>query len=109
MACSSAGSARRPSSGPGTSRAGGRALLDAILTENWLRPHAAHLIVTAMKKARILVVDDEPDLVELVEHHLRREHYEVTTALDGEAALAEARRRVPDLVVLDLMLPGMDG
>jgi two-component system phosphate regulon response regulator PhoB len=62
-----------------------------------------------MKKARILVVDDEPDLVELVAHHLRKEHYEVTTAGDGETALAEARRRVPDLVVLDLMLPGMDG
>jgi DNA-binding response OmpR family regulator len=62
-----------------------------------------------MKKARILVVDDEPDLVELVEHHLRRDHYEVATAPDGETALAEARRRVPDLIVLDLMLPGMDG
>jgi two-component system phosphate regulon response regulator PhoB len=62
-----------------------------------------------MKKARILVVDDEPDLVELVRHHLQREHYEVITATDGETALAEARRRVPDLVILDLMLPGIDG
>jgi len=62
-----------------------------------------------MKKARILVVDDEPDLVELVRHHLQREHYEVITASDGETALAEARRRVPDLVILDLMLPGIDG
>ena len=62
-----------------------------------------------MKKARILVVDDEPDLVELVRHHLQREHYEVITANDGETALAEARRRIPDLVILDLMLPGIDG
>jgi DNA-binding response OmpR family regulator len=62
-----------------------------------------------MKKARILVVDDEPDLVELVRHHLQREHYEVITASDGETALFEARRRVPDLVILDLMLPGIDG
>ena len=62
-----------------------------------------------MKKARILVVDDEPDLVELLRHHLVREHYEVLTAGDGETALAEARRRLPDLVVLDLMLPGIDG
>ena len=62
-----------------------------------------------MKKARILVVDDEPDLVELVSHHLQREHYEVTTAADGESALSEARRRLPDLIVLDLMMPGMDG
>jgi len=62
-----------------------------------------------MKKARILVVDDEPDLVELVRHHLQREHYEVIVAADGETALFEARRRVPDLVILDLMLPGIDG
>src|SRR5258705_9593326 len=62
-----------------------------------------------MKRAKILVVDDEPDLVELLQHHLRREHYDVATASDGEKALAEARRIVPDLVVLDLMLPGMDG
>ena len=62
-----------------------------------------------MKQARILVVDDEPDLVELLRHHLQREHYEVVIAGDGEAALAEARRRIPDLVVLDLMLPGIDG
>lgn len=62
-----------------------------------------------MKKSRILVVDDEPDLVELVRHHLVREHYDVVTAADGEAGLAEARRKVPDLVVLDLMLPGIDG
>src|SRR5262245_49791392 len=62
-----------------------------------------------MKRGRILVVDDEPDLLELVKHHLQREHYEVTTALDGEVALAQARRNPPDLVVLDLMLPGIDG
>jgi two-component system phosphate regulon response regulator PhoB len=62
-----------------------------------------------MKRSRILVVDDEPDLVELVRHHLVREHYEVVTAGDGETGLAEARRKLPDLVVLDLMLPGIDG
>jgi two-component system, OmpR family, alkaline phosphatase synthesis response regulator PhoP len=62
-----------------------------------------------MKKAKILVVDDEPDLAELVRHHLQREHYDVRTCGDGLQALAEARRNVPDLVVLDLMLPGLDG
>ncbi|MHC4820925.1 MAG: response regulator, partial [Planctomycetota bacterium] len=62
-----------------------------------------------MKQPRILVVDDEPDLVELVRHHLARERYDVVTASDGETALQEARRRVPDLVILDLMLPGIDG
>ncbi|MBI5362065.1 MAG: response regulator transcription factor [Planctomycetes bacterium] len=62
-----------------------------------------------MKRARILVVDDDPDLVELVKHHLVREHYEVFTAHDGERGLAEARVHVPDLILLDLMLPGIDG
>jgi DNA-binding response OmpR family regulator len=62
-----------------------------------------------MKRGRILVVDDEPDLLELVRHQLQKEHYEVSTALDGEVALAQARRNPPDLVVLDLMLPGIDG
>jgi DNA-binding response OmpR family regulator len=62
-----------------------------------------------MKRPRILVVEDEPDLQELVRHHLARERYDVVTAGDGETALREAHRRVPDLVVLDLMLPGIDG
>jgi two-component system phosphate regulon response regulator PhoB len=57
----------------------------------------------------VLVIDDEPDLLELVKHQLQKEHYEVTTALDGEVALTQARRQPPDLVVLDLMLPGIDG
>lgn len=62
-----------------------------------------------MKRPRILVVEDEPDLQELVRHHLARERYDVVTAGDGETALREAHRRVPDLVILDLMLPGIDG
>ncbi|MCK6478765.1 MAG: response regulator [Planctomycetaceae bacterium] len=62
-----------------------------------------------MKRPRILVVEDEPDLQELVRHNLARERYDVVTAGDGETALREAHRRIPDLVVLDLMLPGIDG
>ncbi len=62
-----------------------------------------------MKKPLILVVDDEPHLVDLLKHHLTREHYEVDVAKDGESAIAKARKRLPDLVVLDLMLPGLDG
>jgi len=61
-----------------------------------------------MARQRILVVDDEEDIRELVSHSLRREGYEVFTAADGESALARVRER-PDLVVLDLMLPGIDG
>jgi DNA-binding response OmpR family regulator len=62
-----------------------------------------------MARQRILVVDDEEDIRELVSYGLRREGYEVVTAPDGESALARVKERRPDLVVLDLMLPGIDG
>ena len=58
---------------------------------------------------RALVVDDEPSLVTVVAGYLQREGYAVDTAADGEAALAVARTNPPDIVVLDLMLPGIDG
>lgn len=58
---------------------------------------------------RILVVDDEPTLVATLRYNLEREGYRVTTASDGESALAAARESRPDLIVLDLMLPGLDG
>ncbi len=57
----------------------------------------------------VLVVDDERNLVELVQRYLEREGFSVITASDGLAALDLARTRGPDLVVLDLMLPGLDG
>ena len=59
--------------------------------------------------AKILVVDDEPDAVELVEFNLKNAGFEVLTAADGAAALKKARAALPDLVVLDLMLPEVDG
>jgi len=58
---------------------------------------------------RVLVVDDEPHIVELVRYNLSQEGYEVFVAGDGETALAKARTERPDLIVLDLMLPGLDG
>jgi two-component system alkaline phosphatase synthesis response regulator PhoP len=58
---------------------------------------------------RILVVDDEITLVDTVRAYLERESYIVRTALDGPAAVREARAFRPDLVVLDIMLPGLDG
>ncbi len=58
---------------------------------------------------RVLIVDDEPALVELVGRYLRREGFEVSTAADGERAIELARQRDPQVVVLDLMLPGLDG
>src|SRR5947207_12747399 len=59
--------------------------------------------------AKILVVDDEPDAVELVEFNLKSAGYEVVTAADGSEALKKARSHSPDLIVLDLMLPEVDG
>jgi len=59
--------------------------------------------------AKILVVDDEPDAVELVEFNLKNAGFEVITAADGVEALKQARATLPDLVVLDLMLPEVDG
>jgi len=60
-------------------------------------------------KRRVLVVDDEKDLVELITYNLGRNGFEVLTAYNGNDALDVAQREVPDLVVLDLMLPGIDG
>lgn len=62
-----------------------------------------------MAKEKILVVDDEEDILELVKFNLSREGYQVSCALSGEEALTAFRSEVPDLVVLDLMLPGIDG
>jgi two-component system, OmpR family, alkaline phosphatase synthesis response regulator PhoP len=59
--------------------------------------------------AKILVIDDEPSIVNLVMAYLKPEGYEVFTAADGVAGLKAARTYKPDLIVLDLMLPGMDG
>jgi DNA-binding response OmpR family regulator len=62
-----------------------------------------------MPKGSILVIDDEQDLIELVRYNLVKEGFEVSAALDGESGLAAAFREKPDLVVVDLMLPGIDG
>jgi len=60
-------------------------------------------------EARLLVVDDEPNILELLATSLRFAGFEVATATNGREALAEARRLRPDLVVLDVMMPDMDG
>jgi len=62
-----------------------------------------------MTKEKILIVDDEQDILELVKYNLEKEGYEIVTAISGEEALAVAEGSLPDLMVLDLMLPGMDG
>ena len=60
-------------------------------------------------REKILVVDDEPDVVELIGFNLRSRGYEVISAKDGMEALLKARRLLPDLVVLDVMMPGQSG
>ena len=62
-----------------------------------------------MAKGRILVVDDEIYIVHILDFSLGMEGYEVLTALDGEQALEKARTEKPDLIVLDIMMPKLDG
>jgi two-component system alkaline phosphatase synthesis response regulator PhoP len=63
----------------------------------------------SMAKGRILVIDDEKDLIELVRYNLEQEGFQVKGALDGESGLRDAIRDMPDLILVDLMLPGIDG
>ena len=58
---------------------------------------------------KILIVDDEKELVNLAAHHMKMAGYEVISAYDGEAALALTKQKEPDLIILDLMLPKIDG
>ncbi|HEV8129509.1 MAG TPA: response regulator [Candidatus Eisenbacteria bacterium] len=60
-------------------------------------------------KARVLVVDDEPDLVRILEFGLKAAGYQVETANDGQEGLKKAREQKPDIILLDLMLPKLDG
>ena len=62
-----------------------------------------------MADAKILVVDDEPDILEILEYNLSREGFDVFTAANGVEGIARAREVRPDLIVLDIMMPQMDG
>ncbi len=62
-----------------------------------------------MPAKRILVVDDEPDIVDLVSYNLKKEGFDVVSAFDGEEALEKIRKNNFDFIILDLMLPGMHG
>lgn len=62
-----------------------------------------------MARTHILVVDDEPDILELIRYNLAQNGYGVRGVLSGEEALLQVRAQLPDLVILDLMLPGVDG
>ena len=60
-------------------------------------------------KQKILIVDDEPDILELIEYNLKKEGYQVSTAKNGQEGVSEARRFLPDLIILDIMMPKKDG
>lgn len=62
-----------------------------------------------MGNKKILVVDDEPDIVELITYNLKKEGFDVSQAFDGNEALAKIRKEKFDFIILDLMLPGMQG
>jgi two-component system alkaline phosphatase synthesis response regulator PhoP len=62
-----------------------------------------------VKKEKILLVDDEQDIIDLISYNLEKENYQVKTALNGHDAIAIAKDFVPDLILLDVMMPEMDG
>jgi len=73
------------------------------------RKGARNIREATMSKGVILVIDDEEDLIELVRYNLEKEGFSVIAAAGGESGLRLAMQRAPDAIVLDLMMPGMDG
>jgi two-component system phosphate regulon response regulator PhoB len=92
-----------PAGGP----APGRERFSAGFSE--FAAEAACYLVGAMSRPRIYVVEDEPDIAEVLEFNLEKADFDVEVLRRGDAALEAIRRHPPDLVVLDLMLPGLDG
>ena len=62
-----------------------------------------------MRNKKILIVDDEPDIIEFLTYNLKKEGFDVISATNGKEGLEKARKEIPDLVVLDIMMPQMDG
>ncbi len=58
---------------------------------------------------KMLIVDDEPDILEFVRYNLEKEGFNVTTASNGQDAIKLAKKILPRLIILDIMMPGMDG
>ena len=58
---------------------------------------------------KILIADDEPDILEIIQFNLQQEGYEVITAINGDDAIEKAKRHQPDLIILDVMMPGKNG
>jgi DNA-binding response OmpR family regulator len=67
------------------------------------------LTMVPMSRPRVLLADDDPRVLNVVSRYLALEGYEMSTVSDGEAAVATAAAEVPDLIILDIMMPGIDG
>jgi two-component system alkaline phosphatase synthesis response regulator PhoP len=65
--------------------------------------------MSTSSKQKILIVDDEPDILELIEYNLKKEGYQVYLAHNGQEAVTQAKKFLPDLIILDIMMPKMDG
>jgi two-component system, OmpR family, alkaline phosphatase synthesis response regulator PhoP len=76
-----------------------------FLAQHSTRPDSG----TATMKKFVLIVEDDDDIRELVSYHLLKEGYQVASVASGEEAISIAERQMPDLILLDVMLPGMDG
>jgi two-component system alkaline phosphatase synthesis response regulator PhoP len=61
------------------------------------------------RNTKILLVDDEPDILEIVGYNLAQEGYQISTAINGKEAVAKAKIEIPDLIIMDVMMPEMDG
>jgi two-component system alkaline phosphatase synthesis response regulator PhoP len=61
------------------------------------------------KDIKILLVDDEPDILEIVGYNLAQEGYQISTAVNGKEAIAKAKKELPQLIIMDVMMPEMDG
>jgi DNA-binding response OmpR family regulator len=75
----------------------------------FLQSNKAPQVIAGVSRKKIAVIEDEPDILEVLSYNLKREGYDVFTTSDGIRGLALIRKETPDLVLLDLMLPGMDG
>ena len=61
------------------------------------------------KGLKVLIADDEPDILEIIQYNLKKEGYTVVTAKDGDEALTKAKQEAPDLIILDIMMPKKNG
>src|ERR1700728_4373990 len=78
-------------------------------TNDAARQASARTPASPPPRKKVLIVDDEKDIVDLVAYNLARNGYDTVTASDGNDALDSASKNIPDLIILDLMLPGIDG